>query len=154
MNTISAYLNLDHKRCDDLFARAEKFIAQRSWEEAADGFRLFQEALRLHLRMEENVLLPAFVEAVPDGAAAVSLLHVEHERIRGMADRMADAISRLAAVDFALHAETYLLLLQQHTEKEEQMLYPLVDRVLAHRRDELISAMLDFVDPAFHALVS
>lgn len=153
MNTICAFLNLDHQRCDDLFSRAETRIAQRLWDDATDSFRLFHDALRQHIRMEEKVLLPAFIQAIPDSTAPVSMLHMEHLQIRGIADRMSDAILRLDPVDFVLHAETYTLLMQQHTLKEEDMLYPLLDRVLERKRDKIISAMSEYLDPDFHAVV-
>lgn len=153
MNTICAYLILDHQRCDDLFNRAETCVAQRNWDDASDHFRLFHDALRQHIRMEEKVLLPAFMQAIPDGTAPISMLHIEHQQIRGIADRMSEAISRLDPIDFVLHAETYTLLMQQHTLKEEDMLYPLLDRVLDHKRAPVISAMSEYLDPDFHAVV-
>lgn len=153
MNTICAYLMLDHKRCDDLFNRAETRVAQRNWDDATDSFRLFHDALRQHIRMEEKILLPAFIQAIPDGTSPIKMLHVEHQQIRGIADRMSEAINRLDPIDFVLHAETYTLLMQQHTMKEEDLLYPLLDRVLDRKRDKIISAMSEFLDPDFNAVV-
>lgn len=153
MNTICAYLTLDHKRCDNLFNRAETCIAQRNWDDATDSFRLFHDALRQHIRMEEKILLPAFIQAIPDGTAPISMLHLEHQQIRGIADRMSDAILRFNPIDFVLHAETYTLLMQQHTVKEEDMLYPLLDRILDQKRNKIISAMSEFLDPDFHAVI-
>jgi hemerythrin-like domain-containing protein len=153
MNTICAYLMLDHKRCDDLFARAETSIAQRNWDDANENFRLFHDALRQHIRMEEKVLLPAFIRSIPDSAMPVSMLHIEHEQIRGIADRMFESLHRFDPIDFVLHAETYTLLMQQHTVKEEDMLYPLLDRVLERKRDKIISAMAEYLDPDFHAVI-
>ena len=152
MNTICAYLTLDHKRCDDLFNQAETSIAQRNWDDASDRFRLFHDALRQHIRMEEKVLLPAFMQAIPDGSSPISMLHIEHQQIRGIADRMSEAIARLDPIDFVLHAETYTLLMQQHTLKEEDMLYPLLDRVLDDRREKVISAMSEYLDPHLNAV--
>lgn len=150
MDTICDYLMLDHQHCDDLFNNAATFIAQRNWEEAARHFNLFHDALKQHIRMEEKVLFPAFSQAMPGGGGPIAMLHVEHQQIRGIADRMSDALTRFDAMGFVLHAETYSLLMQQHILKEEDMLYPLLDKILASKRNKIISAMSEFLEPDLH----
>ena len=147
MESICAYLRHDHQRCDELFDRAETSVAQRKWEAAIDHFRRFQEMLRRHVRMEESVLLPAFEQALSGGAGPAAILRAEHRQIDGIVDRMREAIERSDPAAYVLHAETLTLLMQQHALKEEDMLYPLLDRVLACKRDKLISAMMQYIDP-------
>lgn len=149
MDTICSFLILDHQRCDDLFNQASTCVQQRKWEEATPLFREFHDALKQHIRMEEKVVLPAFSQAMSDGATPVAMLHLEHERIRGIADRMFEALERVDGVDFMLHAETYQLLMQQHTMKEEDMLYPLLDKILFRKRVSIISAMAEFIKPQY-----
>lgn len=149
MDTICNFLILDHHRCDDLFNQALAWTQQRKWEEASRIFRAFHDALRQHIRLEEKVVLPAFVQAMADGASPVAMLHLEHERIRGITDRMLEALERMDAIDFVLHAETYQLLMQQHTMKEEDMLYPLLDKILMRNRVNIISAMSEFIKPQY-----
>jgi len=147
MDTICEYLRFDHKRCDDLFYGIETSIARRSWKDAFAHFHLFHDALRQHIRMEEKVLFPAFEQVIPGSSGPVAMLRQEHQQIRVIISRLSDAINRFNAVDYALHAETYTLLMQQHTMKEEDMLYPLLDKALACKRESIIRAMEEFMAP-------
>ena len=136
-----------HQRCDDLFYRTETNIAQRNWKEAIDSFRSFQDVLRLHIRMEEKILLPAFEQTLDGCADPIAMLRSEHKQIIGIVNRMWDAIQCFDPAEYVLHAETLTLLMQQHALKEEEMLYPLLDRALASKRSKIISAMAEFLDP-------
>ncbi|HYC42104.1 MAG TPA: hemerythrin domain-containing protein [Noviherbaspirillum sp.] len=147
MDTICAYLKHDHQRCDDLFYQAETSIAQRNWKGAIDNFRKYQDVLRQHIRMEEKVLLPTFEQTLVGGSEPVAMLRSEHRQINGIVNRMWEAIQRFDPADYVLHAETLTLLMQQHTLKEEEMLYPLLDRALACKRSKIISAMAEYLHP-------
>jgi len=147
MDTICAFLKYDHERCDDLFYQAETSIAQRNWKSAIDNFRKYQDVLKQHIRMEEKVLLPAFEQTLVGGAEPVAMLRCEHRQIDGIVHRMWEAIQRFDPTDYVLHAETLTLLMQQHTLKEEEMLYPLLDRALACKRSKIINAMAEFLEP-------
>ena len=147
MDTICEYLRHDHQRCDDVFCQAETSVAQRDWDAAREHFRRYQDMLRQHIRMEEKVLLPAFQLAIADSAMPVAMLRMEHQQIHGIVHRMWDALERFNTVDYILHAETLTLLMQQHTMKEEEMLYPLLDKIMAGKRNLIISAMAEYLEP-------
>lgn len=147
MDTICEYLRFDHKRCDDLFAQADTSIAQRDWNNALAHFRQFHDALRQHIRMEEKILFPAFEQIIPGSSGPIAILRMEHVQIHGIISRMSEAIERFDTVDYVLHAETLTLLMQQHTMKEDDMLYPLLDKALAAKRNTIIRAMAEFLEP-------
>lgn len=146
MKTICDWLAYDHKRCDDLFARADGSVVQRDWEQAALHFLHFHQALERHLVMEESILFPAFRNAVPNAAGPLGMLHVEHGHIRGMAERIHEALSRSDPVDFMIHSETFALLMQQHSLKEEDMLYPMLDRLLSAHAADIVRAMREAIE--------
>jgi hemerythrin-like domain-containing protein len=145
MDTICDYLVFDHKRCDDLFTQVESSIIERNWKDAEANFHYFHDVLKQHIRMEEKVLFPAFEQAIDHSDGPVSMLRMEHSQIRGIVDRMSEALSRLDAIDFLLHSETFTILMQQHSMKEEEMLYPLLDRALDGKCDKIIRAMAEFM---------
>ncbi|HYD62717.1 MAG TPA: hemerythrin domain-containing protein [Noviherbaspirillum sp.] len=148
MDTICAYLKYDHQRCDDLLIHAETSVAQRNWKDAIENFRQYQDVLRQHIRMEEKILLPAFGQTLSGSAEPVAMLRMEHKQINGMVNRMWEAIQRFDVQDYVLHSETLTLLMQQHTHKEEEMLYPLLDKALACKRSKIISAMAEYLECA------
>lgn len=141
MNTICDRLALDHKHCQDLFALIETGIDDKNWDAVHAGARHFSDAIKEHIRMEENVLFPIFEETIRQGDGPVDILRREHAHLHGILDRMLAALDRLSPADFLLHAESFALLMQQHLMKEEVLIYPLLDKALAGRREAIVHAM-------------
>ena len=141
MKTICEYLAQEHLRCDRLFAKVESCIAQRDWRNADQHFRLFEDAMGRHIVMEESILFPAFINAVSGASAPIAMLRTEHQRLKAIFERFEDSLQRQDLRDFALHADSYVLLVRQHSMKEEEMLYPLLDRILADSRERIVDAM-------------
>lgn len=146
MQTICEYLAQDHKRCDDLFLRVEVSIAQGDWEQAGKHFQCFYEALLAHVDSEDKIVLPAFEKTVANAAVPLAILRMEHRRIRGIAVRLQESLARRDRCDFLLHAETLTILMQEHGEKEEDMLYPLLDRLLSRNALHVVNALRQAID--------
>jgi iron-sulfur cluster repair protein YtfE (RIC family) len=136
MESISARMARHHERCDGLFAAAETELSD------AGPLAMFREELERHLACEESVLFPAFERATGmlDGPTAV--MRGEHARMRALLDRLAAARQGGDADGYAGLADTLFVLMQQHDRKEEDILYPMCDRALAHDLDE-IGARID-----------
>jgi hemerythrin-like domain-containing protein len=90
--------------------------------------------------MEEQVLFGAY-EAVAGAAGSSQVMRREHEQMRALFADLARALEGRAGTEFLGLSETLLMLMQQHNMKEEQMLYPMCDRLLASGRDDLIARM-------------
>ncbi len=151
MQTICDFLMYDHQRCDQLFVQAETSVAQREWQQAEAHFQLFLSAFTRHVKMEESILFPAFEESIRHAAGPIEMLRMEHRRITGIVERIHDALLRRELADFILHAETFTILTQQHSMKEEEMLYPLLDRILAGNTHHIVSAMRNAVEHRTHS---
>ena len=141
MKTICEYLSQEHLRCDRLFAKVEAAVAARDWAAADAQFRIFEQAMSSHIVMEESILFPAFLDAVSNSSAPIGMLRTEHQRLKAIFDRFADALRQRDIREFTLHADSYVLLIHQHSMKEEEMLYPLLDRILADSRGRVVDAM-------------
>ena len=142
MTTFSQYLGDDHARCDELFAAAEKAADARD-SGAADAHARFVEATEHHLRLEEEILFPAFEEASGSRMGPTAVMRHEHEQMRQLFEDMSGALAENRFDDYLGMAETLLILMQQHNAKEEQMLYPMTDRMLADSRQALLARMQD-----------
>ena len=57
-------------------------------------------------------------------------MRFEHEQVRGLIGKMADAVEKQDRDAYLSLAESMMILLQQHNMKEEQMLYAMCDRVM------------------------
>ena len=141
MTTVLEFLGNDHRACDDLFASAEAAVAQGRWDGARQLFAQFDAAMDRHLAMEEEVLFPAFEARTGMRSGPTEVMRMEHAQMRDLLRDMADAVATGNQSRFLGLSETLNMLMQQHNLKEENMLYPMSDQVLAGERDDLVRAM-------------
>jgi len=141
MGAIGDFLTADHRRCDELFARAEDAAVAGDWPGCAAAFDGFRQALEHHLGMEEEVLFPAFEERTGMAGSPTMVMRGEHGQMRELAALAGSAAQRRAAEEFLGHCETLLVLMQQHNLKEENVLYPMADRSLGIVEAELVERM-------------
>lgn len=141
MSTIVDFLGTDHRACDDLFASAEAAAAKKNWDEARDLFERFRLALAHHLTMEEEALFPAFEARTGMLGGPTQVMRMEHVQMRSVVDDMAAAVAARDRDGYLGLSETLNMLMQQHNLKEENMLYPMSDQVLAEGREDLVRTM-------------
>ncbi len=141
MTTFSSYMSDDHHRCDELFAAAEAAVEGGDWSSATAAHRHFIESMQQHFAMEEEVLFPAFEEASGSTMGPTVVMRHEHEQMRQLFGEMDQAIEERQVEDYLGASETLLILMQQHNAKEEQILYPMTDRMLAAQQSGLLAKM-------------
>jgi iron-sulfur cluster repair protein YtfE (RIC family) len=141
MKTILDFLGRDHRACDDLFASAEAAAAKNDWSSARSLFDQFQSAMARHLAMEEDVLFPAFESHTGMTSGPTQVMRMEHMQMRDLLQEMDKAVAASNQAGFLGLSETLNMLMQQHNLKEENMLYPMSDRVLGSARDDVIHDM-------------
>ena len=135
------FLGNDHRACDDLFASAEEAVGNRNWDSARSLFGRFQAAMAHHLAMEEEALFPAFEDRTGMRSGPTQVMRMEHTQMRDLLQGMQDAVAAANQDGFLGLSETLNMLMQQHNLKEENMLYPMADRVLGDERESLIRDM-------------
>ena len=103
--------------------------------DAADFIRGFADGC--HHRKEENVLFQTMsTHGVPVEGGPIGVMLHEHELGRKFTREMRLGAERWAAGDsvgsdaVVTAARSYILLLQQHIAKEDQILFPMADRVI------------------------
>jgi hemerythrin-like domain-containing protein len=104
------------------------------WERALEWLRAFAD--RNHHDKEERYLFPALVEAgVPSEGGPVGVMLAEHVEGRTLiqAMRTDDTAGRAEA------ARRYVRLLRDHIDKENDVLFPLADAVLAERAQQALA---------------
>jgi hemerythrin-like domain-containing protein len=141
MKTISNFLGSDHERCDVLFAQLELAFTQANRDAAQAAFQRFVLATEHHFKMEEDVLFPAFEQATGNSPGPTSVMRMEHQQLRSLVRSLSEALTRQDGEEFFGHADTLRIMSHQHNQKEESMLYLMIDRALSARREDLIDAM-------------
>jgi hemerythrin-like domain-containing protein len=139
--TINEFMSQDHTRCDQAFVAAEDAVAKRDWAAGARHYEEFRHATEHHFGMEEEVLFPAFEERSGSTIGPTRVMRMEHVQMRELFEQMAQALQGQNADAFLGLSETLLVMMQQHNMKEEQILYPMTDQVLAAEREEVLDRM-------------
>lgn len=141
MSSISDVLGRHHKHCDELFSVCEDACVNRRWEDGGAGFARFRDTFEAHLSAEESILFPAFEAASGSFGGPTQMMKIEHEQMRELLTEMAKALDAKDANHFAGQADTLLILMQQHNLKEENILYPMCDNLLARSAGELANRL-------------
>ena len=117
-------------------ALQEKKLDRQLAEEAIDFIRNFAD--KCHHGKEEGHLFPAMVEmGIPKEGGPVGQMLREHEQgrafVKGMAETVEAASNGEAAAlkAFSVNALGYVELLRAHIHKEDNILFPMADRVLS-----------------------
>ena len=138
MDQLTTPLVADHRNCDRLFATAEDAAQRADWIACRKHFDAFRAALLHHFEIEENVLFPEFEQATGMTRGPTAMMRSEHAQMRELLQGMGEVIAASHGDDYLGMSETLLLYMQQHNLKEENVLYPMSDRVLANRGIDLM----------------
>ena len=128
--TINDYMTGDHRACDEIFTKVENIVADGKIAEAKDEFGEFYSAMIHHFEMEERVIFPEFNEKNVSGCNPTGVMIMEHEQMKQLMGKMLEAVESEDSDKFLSISETFMMLLQQHNMKEEQMMYNMADEVL------------------------
>ncbi len=110
----------------------------RDWQfylDAVDFIRNYAD--RFHHAKEEDVLFVALIEnGMPEKSSPIEAMHIEHDQGRAYVRAMEEAALKARDGELgqipviAENARGYIELLRGHIEKEDNILYPLAERVL------------------------
>jgi len=148
MTTIQQAFTADHRACDESLAALEKRLLAKAGVECDKQFARFRLRLEGHFDAEEQTLFPAIEAVFPGGSGPVSVMRSEHSQVRELCNEVQELIGR---GEFARAAETVDLLfsmLQSHNIKEEQILYPMCDRLVQSHGEEIARALAQLVPPS------
>ncbi len=130
------FFTRDHRACDEAWALLEDALGD-SRADCPALWKTFDEAMRRHLAMEEEVMFPAFEQATGMTGGPTMVMRMEHEQMRALLDDMGRCMQALDHQGTLDRGDTLLMLIQQHNLKEEGMLYPMAAQALDGRWSEL-----------------
>lgn len=129
MNTasINEHYTHDHDRLDELFHQFQT-LKPSDRVQAANNFREFKAGLEQHIVWEEEILFPSFETKFRLPGGPTEVMRLEHREIRKYLDAIADKLAR-DDFDTADEESGLLAVLCPHNQKEEGILYPMIDQV-------------------------
>jgi iron-sulfur cluster repair protein YtfE (RIC family) len=142
LDTVTGYLSWDHDRLDGLLDRATRHVWEAQWLDASQAFGEFERGLDRHIRVEEEVLFPLFEARTGIVGGPTAVLRAEHREIRQGLALMRRGVDAEDPRAFEEGLAFLRSVLPAHNAKEEHILYPTVDRVLAPKEREAVAARL------------
>ena len=127
-------------------AAGEK-VEVRHLERIVEFLRVFAD--KCHHGKEEDLLFPEMEKAgIPKEGGPIGVMLAEHEQGRGFIKGMAEALDRRVKGDpqalpaYGENARTYIALLIQHIDKEDNILFPMGEKVLSQKtQEELVEGL-------------
>jgi len=140
---ILEFMRDDHRTCDHLYTDAENALAAKDSPEAKRLFGEFYRATNHHFDMEERELFVTFEKRTGMVGGPTQMMRFEHQQLRAQLEAMKKALDEDRGNDFFGIGESMMIMLQQHNMKEEQMLYPMIDRALGGDGELMIQTLKD-----------
>lgn len=129
--TITEYLQTDHKRLDVIFNAVLEAVKTGQWTEAASSWAEFSLGLKRHIKIEEELLFPAFEEKTGmTDAGPTFVMKMEHTDIKELIDKITAAAAGKDSEGISNATYTLANILADHNMKEEHILYPESDSFL------------------------
>jgi len=120
---------------------SKKRVEAEHLERIVEFLRVFAD--KCHHGKEEDLLFPALERAgVPKEQGPIGVMLAEHRQGRGFIRGMAEALDRQKKGDpkalpsYAENARNYIALLTQHIDKENNVLFPMAEKVLSKETQE------------------
>lgn len=136
---ITLMLRILEKVCARM--KAQERVDPNHLERVVEFFRVFAD--KCHHGKEEDLLFPEMEKAgIPRERGPIGVMLAEHTQGRAFVRGMGEAASRYkqgeprSRTEFVENARNYISLLTQHIQKENNVLFPMGDRVLSKEKQE------------------
>lgn len=136
---ISQYMTHDHRKCDLHFGEIEDLVRAKNFSAAKELFSQWATTNLAHFDAEEKILFPELEKAIGQQIPPVFVMLSEHMQIKSLIQQMENALIKEDKDNFLGNADTCMIMIQQHNMKEEQILYPMIDRALSSNREQIFS---------------
>jgi len=141
MSKTNNWLVHDHRKYEAALEECEMAAGAGDWKDAIRLFTGFVEELKLHMRMEDEVLYPAFIEEVSGAASAIADLSEEHDHIAQLLHDLAYVIKRNDMDHFEDSLIPLYRAMKSHNEHEEHVFLDMGNDALLMRRDEIMARL-------------
>jgi regulator of cell morphogenesis and NO signaling len=139
----------DHDRLDE-FLQTYRRLKRVDFAKAKEAFKEFKFGLQRHIIWEESVLFPLFEEktGMRDHGPTV-VMRAEHREIGHRLEMLHDKVRR-QDLDSDREEQNLIQALFAHNQKEENVLYPAIDRLASEdERAEAFKKMDALLEEAY-----
>ena len=141
-----SWLNHDHKNFESAVFKCRNACDEKDWPQVQTVFGELESSYRTHVRIEEEVLFPAY-EARPGAATEpTSSLKADHTQIFHLMDHISKQLDQGShdslAYDFALLYRTLI----KHHEKEEEIFLPMASEALLSDKETILADLKSLLE--------
>src|SRR5262245_53539391 len=127
--TISEYFEKDHDRLDELFTNFQR-LKRVDFAMAKECFREFKSGLQRHIIWEEDILFPLFEEKTGMKTGGPTfVMRLEHKEIKSHLEAIHAKVQKSDPNTYT-EEQNLLKALTIHNQKEESILYPMIDQAV------------------------
>jgi len=143
---LAEFFEQDHRDCDARWADVEELLDTEDIEAARPAWQKYLAGMQRHIAMEEEVLFPAFEAAsgMSEGGPT-AVMRLEHQQIRTLLGEIGSTIEVGDCEQAIEVGDTLLMLIQTHSAREEEILYPMAENLLSSRWSELSAQLARYV---------
>ncbi len=139
MKETSNWLAHDHSKYDSALAECEMAAEVGEWKNAACLFNEFVDDLKIHMRLEDEVLFPFYVKEVGDPEGNIIDLSEEHDEIVRLLQDL-DYIVKTGNFEHFLDSlEPLHKAMTDHSKHEESIFLCMENDALLMHRDEVMA---------------
>lgn len=141
MNETSNWLVHDHRKYDEALDKCEMAAEVGEWKNATRLFKEFVNDLKLHMRLEDEVLYPFFVEELGDPQGDIVDLSEEHDDLVRLLRDLAYIIKTNNFDHFLDSIEPLHKAMIEHSKHEEDVFRCMDNDSLLTHRDEIMERL-------------
>lgn len=127
---ITEIMTKDHRDCDLFFEKIDQLIQKKDFDKIVKTLSTWKMKNFNHFEIEENLLFKELEAKIGSKIPPVQMMEHEHIQIRNLICETIDNFNLDDIKTFLGNIDTCFMMIQQHNIKEEQILYPLIDREL------------------------
>lgn len=127
--SVKTYFEKDHDRLDELFRQFQN-LKQSDYSKAKECFKEFKFGLQRHIVWEEEILFPLFERKTGSALGPTQVMRMEHRQIREHLESIHKKVQDQNP-DSDQEEQMLLAVLSAHNQKEENILYPAIDRSIS-----------------------
>jgi iron-sulfur cluster repair protein YtfE (RIC family) len=146
--SIKVHFEADHDRLDGLFKKFQE-LKRVDFQKAIECFKQFKVGLQRHIVWEEEILFPLFERKMGSPLGPTQVMRMEHRQIREYLESIHKKVHEhppkadaSGGPESDQEEQMLLTVLSAHNQKEENILYPAIDRSISdEERTYVFSAM-------------
>lgn len=141
MSETTNWMVHDHRKFETALENCEIAAGAHEWKEAIRLFNDFTSDLKLHMRMEDEVLYPLLESEAGSSDEDLAELNDEHDRLVRLLNDLAYVIKNRDFDHFEESLEPLKQAMFEHNANEEAVFKRMGSTSLLERRDEILARL-------------